>query len=366
MKFRHSTGLGDQMEISYRDAVFLYCLKQIKDERSIYSIFHLFQGKKSSQTIQDAHLYNLTAFFRAFPLLTRTEMETIVKEIQSKGFLDQMSTENYRLTEKGQEVLHEFQKVNTMPPRFLEGWKYHHLTTLFWERLSIFVQVSSNLINKNKGFIPIQNKQETQEWLKNFLKSQNTNRYELGVQLYTELTECLQQEESIEPAVLVLRLTGHNKIGLTTEQAAEKLRMTNTHYQLEFLNILHYMIKTVSLTDSFPLLSSLVQDVQKEVPLTLSTEKTFQLLEKGYLPNEIAAMRNLKMSTIEDHIVEIALHVKEFDLNRYVQPDKQKRIMDAARKNSAKKLKQIRDQVNEANYFEIRLVLARNGGQKWN
>ncbi|MGM0899935.1 MAG: helix-turn-helix domain-containing protein [Bacillota bacterium] len=278
-----------------------------------------------------------------------------------------MSSENYRLTEEGERELHEFQKDITMPPRFLEGWRYHHLTTLFWERLSIFVQVSSNLINQNKGFIPIQNKQETQEWLKIFLKRQNTNRYELAEQLYTELTECLQQEKSIDPAVLVLRLTGHNRIGLTSEQAAEKLEMTNPHYQLEFLNILHYMINAVSLTkNAFPLLSSLVQDVQKEVPLTLSTEKTFQLLQKGYLPNEIAAMRNLKMSTIEDHIVEIALHIKEFELNGYVKPDKQKRIMDAAKKTPAKKLKQIRDQVDDVNYFEIRLVLARNGGQKWN
>jgi uncharacterized protein YpbB len=355
------------MAISYRDAVFLYCLKQIKDERSIYSLFHLFQGKKSSQTIQDAHLYKLTPFFRALPFLTRIELETIIKELTSRGFLEQVASENFQLTKEGERELYEFPKCMTIPPKFLEGWKYHHLTTLFWERLSLLVQVSSNLINKNKGFIPIQNKQETQDWLKKFLKMQNTNRFELAEQLYTELIKCLHEEKSIEPAVLVLRLTGHNKIGLTSDQAAERLEMTNTHYHLEFLNILHYMIKTLSITqNAFPLLSSLVQDVQKEVPLTLSTEKTFQLLEKGYVPNEIAAMRNLKMSTIEDHIVEIALHVKEFELNRYVQPDIEKRIMEVASKTSAKKLKQIREHVDGANYFEIRLVLARNGGQKWN
>jgi len=355
------------MAISYRDAVFLYCLKQIKDERSIYSLFHLFQGKKSSQTIQDAHLYKLTPFFRALPLITRIELETTVKEFVNRGFLKQVASENFILTIEGERELNEFEKCVTIPPKFLEGWKYHHLTTLFWERLSLLVQVSSNLINKNKGFIPIQNKQETQEWFKKFLKMQNADRYELAERLYIELTECLHKEMSIEPAVLVLRLTGHNKIGLTSEQAAERLELTTTHYHLEFLNILHYMIKTLStMKNDFPLLSSLVQDVQKEVPLTLSTEKTFQLLEKGYVPNEIAAMRNLKMSTIEDHIVEIALHVKEFEISRYVQPDIEKRIIEVASKNSAKKLKQIRDQVDGANYFEIRLVLARNGGQKWN
>jgi uncharacterized protein YpbB len=86
------------MAISYRDAVFLYCLKQIKDERSIYSLFHLFQGKKSSQTIQDAHLYKLTPFFRALPFITRIELETIVKGFASRGFLEQVASENFMLT----------------------------------------------------------------------------------------------------------------------------------------------------------------------------------------------------------------------------------------------------------------------------
>ncbi len=350
------------MTISFRDAVFLYCLKQIKDERSISSLYHLFQGKKSSQTIQDAHLFRLTAFFHAFPFLTRLDMETIVLELQNLGCLKQISDGVFCLTEKGDRCLQEFQSRRSLPPKFLDGWKYHQLTIVFWERLSILVQVSSNLVNKNKGFIPIQNKQETQEWLKACLKRKNSDRYELAIQLYNELIDCLGQDASIEPEVLVLRLTGHKKIGLTSEQAAETLGMNLYHYHIEFLNILHYMISKISQNiNVFPLLSSLVHDIQKEVPFTLSTEKTFQLLKKGYLPDEIAAIRNLKVSTIEDHIVEIALHVKEFELNRYVTPDKQKRILETAKQTSAKKLKQIRDLVEDANYFEIRLVLARHG-----
>ncbi len=355
------------MAISFQNAVLLYCLKQIKDERSISSLYHLFQGKKSSQTIQDAHLFKLTAFFHAMPFLTRLDMESMVGELHNLGCLKQTAVDVFRLTEKGETELREFQRKYTLPPKFLDGWNYHQLTTVFWERLSILVQVSSNLVNKNKGFIPIQNKQETQEWLKACLKEQNTDRYELAQQLFTELIKCLEQDESIKPEVLVHRLTGHNKIGLTSEQAAEKLGMNLIHYHIEFLNILHFMITTISQNNNmYPLLSGLVQDIQKEVPFTLSTAKTFQLLKKGYLPEEIAAVRNLKTSTIEDHIVEIALHIKEFDLDRYVTPDKQRRIIETANSTSAKKLKQIRMLVDDANYFEIRLVLARNrdGGQK--
>jgi uncharacterized protein YpbB len=81
---------------------------------------------------------------------------------------------------------------------------------------------------------------------------------------------------------------------------------------------------------------------------------------------QISRIRNLKRSTIEDHIVEIALHIKNFDLAAYVPKDKEKRILEAAKETSAKKLKLIREYAEDASYFEIRLVLARNGDQKWN
>ncbi|SEM86109.1 Uncharacterized protein YpbB [Mesobacillus persicus] len=355
------------MTISYSDAVLLHCLNQINNERSIYSLYHLFQGKKSSQTIQDAHLFNLTAFFRAFPLLTRMELEKAIEELQHSGLLERTSNEHYRLNKFGESALREFHTRNELPPKFLEGWNYHHLTTVFWERLSILVQVCSNLVHQKKGFIPVQNKQETLEWVKSYIKAQNINRYDLAEQLYNELIFCLESEQTIQPSVLILRMTGNNRIGLTSKQAADMLNMENTHYQLEFLNVIHFMIGTISANqDQYKQLSGLVRDAQKTVPFTLSTEKTYRLIEKGFTPIEIANIRKLKTSTIEDHIVEIALHLESFDLNKYVNENKQERIMKVANETSAKKLKQIRDYVNDASYFEIRLVLARNGGRQWN
>lgn len=355
------------MTISYSDAVLLHCLNQIKNERSIYSLYHLFQGKKSSQTIQDAHLFKLTPFFRSFPLLTRTELEKAIEELTHRGFLERTSNEHYRVNKTGEIALREFHAQHVMPPKFLEGWNYHHLTTVFWERLSILVQVCSNLVHQKKGFIPVQNKQETLEWVKSYIKTQNINRYDLAGQLYKELILCLESEQAIRPSVLILRLTGNSRIGLTPKQAAETLNMENTQYQLEFLNVLHFMIGLISANPTkYWLLSGLVRDAQKSVPFTLSTEKTYRLIEKGYTPTEVANIRKLKTSTIEDHIVEIALHLENFDLDNYVDKNKQQRIMNAAKETSAKKLKQIRDYVNDASYFEIRLVLARNGGRQWN
>ncbi|MEH7462882.1 recombinase RecQ, partial [Bacillus thuringiensis] len=34
----------------------LYCLKQLKGERTVSSIYHLLKGKRSSQTFQDGNM----------------------------------------------------------------------------------------------------------------------------------------------------------------------------------------------------------------------------------------------------------------------------------------------------------------------
>ncbi|MCM3586470.1 helix-turn-helix domain-containing protein [Mesobacillus maritimus] len=354
------------MTISFKEAVFLYCMKQIQNERSIYSLYHLFQGKKSSQTIQDAHLFRLDPFFQSYPQITREEMDHIIGVLHVNGYLHSISSEYYYLTEKGEKIV-QSQNLISLPPKYLQGWKYHQITSVFWERLSLLVQVYSNLIYQNKGFIPIHNKPENLAWIKNYIKMQTGKRFELANDLYTELINCFQQDENIDPAVLTLRLTGHNKIGLTEGQAAEQLQMDSFHYHLEFLNILHYMIYiSTNQYSKFPLLSGIIGNKPQTVPLTLSTEKTLRLLEKGFNTNEIARIRKLKESTIEDHIVEIALQVNDFDLRKYVSFEMEQRILTVTRETSAKKLSQIREKVPEANYFEIRLVLARNGGRPWN
>ncbi|WP_121611973.1 helix-turn-helix domain-containing protein [Mesobacillus foraminis] len=355
------------MEITYTEAVILYCLKQLKGERTIFSLYHLYQGKKSSQTIQDAHLYHLTPFFHAFPFISREELARQIERMEKKSLLDKKSSEHFILTSTGDLKLGEYFQANTLPPKYLDGWRHHHLTALFWERLSILVQVCSNLVYQKKSFIPIQNKLETLDWVKAFIKKRQEGRMGLSSTLFFELLNCFQRDKTIDPSILVLRLTGHDRIGLTSGQAAELLGMDHTRYQLEFLNILHFLIGTVSdEAVEFPLLNALIPEAEKPVPFTLSTEKTYQLLNRGYTVEQISRIRNLKRSTIEDHIVEIALHIKNFDLAAYVPKDKEKRILEAAKETSAKKLKLIREYAEDASYFEIRLVLARNGDQQWN
>lgn len=353
------------MGITYLERVVLSILNKINGERTIFSLFHLFQGKRSSQTIQDAHLYKITPYFHTYPTVTRTGLEKMIDRLQQRGLVEEIAETKVILTEKGVQAL-EQQAAEYEHLDYLNGWKYHQVTDIFWERLTLLIQVSSNLIHQERSFIPVRNKRETHIWVKQYIKQQNEDRYKLAERLFGELISALDNEKT-RPELVVLRLTGFKKIGLTTLQASEKTGLEPARYHFEFLNCLHALFdRVIGNEHTYPLLSGLIKRAERSVPLTISTDKTYRLMLRGYTLEEVAAVRNLKQSTIEDHVVEIALSIREFNIDDYVVQEKRERILQAAQQNSAKKLKQIKEQVADASYFEIRLVLAKYGDVEWN
>lgn len=349
------------MVVTYLETVIFYCLKQINRNRSVFSVLHLLNGKKSSQTIQDAHLFQLTKLFQSFPFLTRNEFLDFLSKAEQAGLLQLVNEQDYSLSAEGESVLTKQLKERPFPP-YLNGWTYHSLTSVFWERLSLFVQVCSNLAHSQAEYIPVQRKPETQTWLKRTIQQANVNKQELARQLYVEICTCFEQNQTLNPAVLVIRLSGFQKYGLTSKQAAVFLKQDEYYYHLQFLDLLHYMIQDIhNLPGKYPLLKLMLSDLSQPASFTFSTSKTNTLIQKGYTIDEIAEIRNLKRSTIEDHLVEIALIDKTFDITNIVSIEKQKMIMLAAEQSKTKQLKHIRELTNGIDYFEIRMVLAKFG-----
>ncbi|PLS02093.1 helix-turn-helix domain-containing protein [Neobacillus cucumis] len=337
--------------------VILYCLKQLNKERTIYSIYHLLNGKKSSQTIQDAHLFSLKEFFGIYESLTRETFEKITEELFRENFIESFGEQKYQLTAFGRKHLEHISKAD-----YLNGWDYHSFTATFWERLSLLIQVTSNLVYQETKYIPIQKNKEVHNWLKLMLKEIKVPRKELGSVLFTELIECLNEAKDIDPSILVFRLTGYQKIGLTPLQTARKLNLDEHNYHLEFINILHYLLQKITKdSNRFMVLPFLIKDLEKENELTITSRKTWALLKQGFNPEKIAAIRNLKLSTIEDHLVEFALHLENFSIDTYVDRDLQKKIIELSRGLGTRQLKLIKDQLRSATYLQIRLVLAKYG-----
>jgi uncharacterized protein YpbB len=347
--------------MSYFDRVVLDCLKSLNGERTIYSIYHLLKGKKTSQTIQDAHLFQLTPYFGVYSSITRDAFEAVINKQSKQQWIVSCGDQRFGLTKAGEEYL--LLLCNQYPaPIHLNGLKFHQKDMRFWERLSLLVQVVSNLVNKETNYIPIQKNKETHSWVKSFLQKTKLERNQIGKALYGELVSCLQGDNCPNPSFIIFRLTGFKRIGQTSQQIAEMLNMNTQQYQLEFLNILHYLIEKISTNKhQFPLLYAILENLHEKIVMTNSSYKTYELLKRGYTIEEVAEYRKLKTSTIEDHIVEIAFNMADFSIDNFVDQKKQKSIKTAAEKTASKQLKRIKNEVSAANYFEIRLVLAKHG-----
>ncbi|MBP2240714.1 uncharacterized protein YpbB [Cytobacillus eiseniae] len=352
------------MEKKYLAMIILQCLQHISGERTIYSILHLLNGKKSAQTIQDAHLFKLTNVFSTYPLLTRSYLDEIISSLCKQEYLAPISEQSFLVTQKGIKAIEAYFSRHPIP-NHLNGWQFHKTTKLFWERLSLVVQVISQLRNQESKYLPIHKKRELQKWLKFFLREAHLSRDELGDRLYDELVKCLEAHPNVNPDIFVKRLTGFRQIGLTEGQAAEQLCMEKDEYHLQFLGILHYMLEICEMKQSeYPLLNLLIADRRSFVPLTETSRKTLSLLNNGYSLEKISTIRKLKRSTIEDHVVEIALNMPSFDISPFINDEKQKVISNAIKTATSKQLKYIRELVPNADYFEIRLVLAKAGEKK--
>jgi len=348
--------------MNYLEAIILQCIQHLNGERTPNSIFHLLKGKKSIQTIQDGKLFGLSHWFHSFPQLSKSDFQNIFNQLLHQNLI-RKQYQGFSVTESGLIQLNQ-SHPNDLPPKFLNGWKFHTIDRIFWKRLNLLIQVLPYWVKGNSQFLPIQRDPEIQTWVKSFLKNNRQNKEALLEQMLDEMTRMFESMETdINPMLLIVRLSGYKKTGLTEEQAAQHFQMDLFYYITHFQAILHYLLNTIWVNkDIFPLFQQLTKDLVRMIPLTKTAETSYQLLKEGYSLREIALKRNLKIQTIEDHIVEIALMDNSFNIDPFVEEDLQKQIRQAIEQTKSKKLKEIKEQLKEdASYFSIRLVLAKLG-----
>lgn len=347
--------------MTFLQAFILLNLKKIKGARTAYSIFHLLKGKKSSQTIQDAHFFKMGEFFQTYPFLQRHLFDELIDDLTKKNLICQKEHKKYLLTNQGEEALSSFFQRHSFP-NYLNGLKYQDIAILFWKRINLIIQVLSNAIYEIKTYYPIQRDEEIQNWLKYFLKKQNHSKLELSTTLFNELNSLLLRDAPENPEIFVIRLTGKGQIGKTIDQAAQDLLMEHSEYWFRFAHLLHFMIETIIMNkNKYVLLYSIISDTYRSMPLTKSTKETLFLLRKGHSISEVAYLRKLKESTIEDHIIEIVLNDHSFDISPFLEKEVEQAIISTAESISQKKLKPIKELIGHVSYFQIRLALAKQG-----
>ena len=97
----------------------------------------------------------------------------------------------------------------------------------------------------------------------------------------------------------------------------------------------------------------------RETTLNATHFLTLELYQRGHKPAEIAETRNLRLSTVMDHLGSLVEAGKEVDLEGLVSAERRSHIEQAIEIAGAASLRAIRDRLDETyDYNEIRLVRA--------
>ncbi|MFD4817206.1 helix-turn-helix domain-containing protein [Peribacillus butanolivorans] len=350
---------------NYLQVIILYAIKKFQGERSIYAIYHMLQGKKSSQTIQDAHLFGLTNIFGTIPRFTRQQLNQNIQLFHEHNFIEITDkTDAYIISGQGGRKLTDYLKKNPFPTS-LNGWKYQNITPIFWGRLNLLIQTISHIVHNERRFYPIQRNPKIQCFVKEFLQNNRQDRGLIAQHLYEELISLLELQSNLKRDIFILKLTGVNRIGLTFEQIAKRKDVEEEYVRFTFLDSLHQMLAEIEQVTDYPILASLFSDWQRSgnPHLTHSTQTTLRYIQAGKTLFEIAEIRRLKVNTIEDHLVEIVLSDKSFPIAEYVSHEDEGEITAAIKELNTKQLKAIKQEVDnkQISFFQIRLVLAKLG-----
>ncbi|KGA99187.1 hypothetical protein AJ85_13355 [Alkalihalobacillus alcalophilus ATCC 27647 = CGMCC 1.3604] len=339
----------------------LIVIWKCRGQRSVMGIYHILQGKKSAQTIQDVHLFKVRRFFGILSFLSKQQFEVLTTTLINEGYIIENDNETIIVTTKGKEWIEQEQKNRPFLADY-HGWTYYQIDRLFWLRLILFSQSLTSLKNK-ASFIPVVSDWAVQSFVKKRLISLKQPLDNTLQQLYQELLAILKVCSKEQASLFVLQITSAEKIGYTINQAAEILLIDREDAKLLHLATLHKVLTVLteqSESSRFPLLASLIADQNQDNHLTSSTKKTKEWLEMGFTIDEISKRRQLKITTIQDHIVELAHIEKDFSVQAFINQQSWNLINEAINETASIKLKEIKRKLPETiDYFMIRLVLAR-------
>ena len=336
--------------------ILLHIFHQLNNERTINAAYHLLRGKRSGQTIQDVGIFKLYPYFGILRKLPRPTFEEGVNGLLAEGWIKTDDNGYFTLTASGVE---QAQKL-ALP--FFDGWHYQGNEHMFYGRLSLIVQSLSNQSSGIHAFVPIQRNEEIQAWCRKFLLENGFRSGTLQQALYEEMKESMEQADlsTLQKELLVERLTGVGVAGVPWQQLSFRHGLPELDCQLLFISSLHQWLEAIDQQKNrFVLLSKLAANIRIDNVLTGSAYQTAQLYNQGYSLEQISAMRRLKGSTIEDHIVELAMNEPGFDIAPFVSHEQHQAVQQVVAAHGTRKLKVLHDALPHLSYFQIRLALAK-------
>ncbi|MFT9450757.1 helix-turn-helix domain-containing protein [Liquorilactobacillus ghanensis] len=184
----------------------------------------------------------------------------------------------------------------------------HYQVGAWQAMLALLIQVFSEMSYHNVHYYVNVTDPQLQYWLKRWL--QHNSRQQLQAQFVRTLTEFLTTQESPAANIFLNMYSGHQIAGRTLLQLQQQ-----TGWTVAELNCLRTDLSlqlAEKLLREGPAWQALIGLFRKNSLLSASTAITYQAFLNQYPLAKIAQKRQLKLSTIQEHLLEAAIFATDF------------------------------------------------------
>lgn len=300
-----------------------YTKKHAFDYKTNKSIYNILIGKKTHQTFFDACSQQLLSLYHSLPNLKYPSFERYIHEnmIQSNEFITH--------------------------PRHT----YDSLLATF-NVIQLLTQTISYYQHQVTSFIPTTQNSEIQKRVKQlyyFIK-QNGKIKDFIDEVYTLFHELNQQKSS---TYLHYYLQGFEELMYTRQQVSLIENIPQSKLYEEELIELTLLIDEIEKLDKYPILNQTIV-----LPSLLKkTSGTLNLIRKGRSITEITYIQDVKLNTIEDHILEIFIKGYDHNYNTYIEHHNMETFISFYKLHRGEKLKFYKEHFDNLSYFQIKLLI---------
>lgn len=343
----------------HEDEYFLYYVMSLfkeKEPLKLAQLIHVFHGRRTPSMLYVVEKHQLFSAFNYASTLSRDQLEACLHKGIEQNWLRKEEKEYYLTTLGKKEVGNYF---SSHPyPTALTSLQYAKVRHPFWERFQLLSQVFSEKKYQNTDYSPVIKHPSHQHGVKRWLHRQGQPMEKLIIQWVEEVINAFTLLDEDRAHFLALQLAGHKQTGKTKNQVAEFYHFTMAECDFFLENSLECFLQIIAQTDDLFLLSSLLKDIQEETHMgvSASTYQTASYLKKGYSIQQIAKERQLKVSTIHEHLLEIAFIYPRFSYEKYVPKEIYVQLKDLFNEQPEIPYREMKEKISDLPFLYYRLV----------
>lgn len=271
-------------------------------------------NKKTGSVLYWAFRYDYLDYLNLYPQLNIIEYNQSIDLLIKKGYLKKTSAGEI-LTNEGANQLKHFSKRHYFieRPDLFQRYDYELWNAIFL----ILVQVASEFSYHNHQYYVASENLQAQFLVKKWLGHFGFET--LKGEIQNLLSAFLDNQVELKANVFAAKLIGHQQNGLTNQQIAIQLQLAETDVELIWRD-LSLQFADFLINQNTPL-KKLVEMTQLSGILSNSIYETKRLFSLGLNVEQISFKRHLKVSTVEEHLIILAISDVHFPFNLFLSTD---------------------------------------------